>query len=177
LLGRCSTSWAMLPSPFCISYFSDRVSCFFPPGWPQIEIFYLCLLSGWDYRHEPLHPTWSSSDSLLCLSHHSTSFWGLFSDLPVILLFHKYVKKLFCKDVKVESYDFKLFIYNVFLWFLEPRLGCHSNTELHSSYWWLGLYSAGWIWQRKGQWFVNLHMHTKSSLDNSDRLWRSPPAW
>jgi hypothetical protein len=30
LLGKCSTSWAMPPAPFCFSYFPDSISRFCP---------------------------------------------------------------------------------------------------------------------------------------------------
>jgi hypothetical protein len=74
LLGRCSTTWAMLPSPFCFSYFSERVLHFLPlcswmnatmPGLlvemgslflsrlaSNHDLPDLCLPHSWDYIHE-----------------------------------------------------------------------------------------------------------------------------
>jgi hypothetical protein len=56
LLGRSSTTWVTPPALFCLSYFSDRESCF---CWDGLEppSSYLCLLCSCNYRREPPHLT------------------------------------------------------------------------------------------------------------------------
>jgi hypothetical protein len=39
LLGGCCTTWATLPTLFCVGYFRDRVSWIVCPGWPQTGFF------------------------------------------------------------------------------------------------------------------------------------------
>jgi hypothetical protein len=34
-------------------YFSDKISHFFAQIWPQTIVFYLYLLSSWNYGHTP----------------------------------------------------------------------------------------------------------------------------
>jgi hypothetical protein len=57
LLGRHSTTWAILPVLFCVEYFQNRISWTVCPGWlqppPLRDPPDLCLLSSKDYRHEP----------------------------------------------------------------------------------------------------------------------------
>jgi hypothetical protein len=42
-LGRCSTTWATPPAPFCVGYFPDRVLQIICPGWLWTSIL---LISG-----------------------------------------------------------------------------------------------------------------------------------
>jgi hypothetical protein len=61
-------------SPFCCSYFWDRV-LHLCPGWPGLWYSYSCYLYGWDDRCTPLHP-----------SHQLR--WGLSNFLPKLALNH-----------------------------------------------------------------------------------------
>jgi hypothetical protein len=56
LLGPALLALTHTPSPFLL-YFSDRGSHFCPKPASDYDSPNLHLLSSWDYRHEPLHPT------------------------------------------------------------------------------------------------------------------------
>jgi hypothetical protein len=52
LLGRCSTTWATFPVPFCYSYFSGGSLTFLPRA--ILRLWSSCsLLYYWGYRCEP----------------------------------------------------------------------------------------------------------------------------
>jgi hypothetical protein len=46
------------PSPFCVGYFQERVLKTFPRLALNLDPPDHCLLSRWDYRHEPLTPSY-----------------------------------------------------------------------------------------------------------------------
>jgi hypothetical protein len=50
LRASCLGHLSDTSSPFCFSYFSDRISCF-GWGWPEPWLSYLHLLSSWYYTH------------------------------------------------------------------------------------------------------------------------------
>jgi hypothetical protein len=53
LVGRCSTTWTILSTLLCFSYFSDRVSFSLPGSILDLWSSYLCLSYSWDDRLGP----------------------------------------------------------------------------------------------------------------------------
>jgi hypothetical protein len=73
LIGRCSTTWAMLSALFCFSYFWYRVLLYAWASWPMILLFTLFPIASMTVASCPVFIGWDRVSWTFCLGWSQTS--------------------------------------------------------------------------------------------------------